>query len=121
MGDFLKTVVQTLREEGAGFTIRESGAQDRPVYVDLRKQEPWTPNLVYVGEGGPTCPDCDVPAGEKHREGCVFLRPPRLRWDADCAQGNTVVTDVAPEVEQGPVTAPVTRPGAPNSQGGKHG
>jgi hypothetical protein len=97
----------------------ESGGQDTPVYKGLRNQAPGKPILTYHGEGGPTCPDCDVPDGEEHRAGCALLRPLGVRWEADCTQGNSPITDAVPEVEQAPVLPLESDSGDPFGHGRK--
>jgi hypothetical protein len=51
------------------------------VYVSkTRKAKEWKPTLIYNGFGGPLCPGCDTPIGEKHLKGCEFLKPPKWTW-----------------------------------------
>jgi hypothetical protein len=40
-------------------------------------EEPWKLDPIYNGFGGRLCPDCEVPAGEKHFATCDFLEAPR--------------------------------------------
>jgi hypothetical protein len=76
MGDsFLKTVVQTLREMGVGFTLRKS---DQPVASGGSQGGSFARNgkpperAIYRGYFGRTCPDCETPAGKKHRKECIW-------------------------------------------------
>ncbi len=64
---FLRTVVDTLRELGVKFRLREL-PDDPGLHIDR-----------YNSFSGPRCCDCNVGIGSWHREGCAFLLPPKRR------------------------------------------